>query len=94
MKSNLYKCTVEQLQDSNGNDVTISPLVFEAHSHEDIFKIAEMMQKKVDLDGADATAFAVGLKLFTSVIMKNKDHERIKQLMPSFKDLMKTLKNN
>ncbi len=94
MKGNLYRCTLEQLEDSNGKAVEASPLVFEASSHEDIFKIAQVMQSKIDLSGADTTAFAVGLKLFSGVMIKNKDHERIKQLMPDFKDFMKTLKSN
>lgn len=94
MKHNLYRCTVEQLEDSRGEAVQVSPLVFEASSHEDIFKIVEMMQKKVDLSGTDASAFAVGLKLFSTVMIKNKDHELIKQLMPNFKNFMKLLKSN
>lgn len=94
MKSNLYKCTVEQLEDLTGEVVQSSPLVFEASSHEDIFTIAQVMQRKVDLAETDATAFAVGLKLFSGVMIKNKDHELIKQLMPDFKNFMKTIKSN
>lgn len=94
MKHNLYKCTVEQLEDSNGAAVQVSPLVFETSSHEDIFIIAQAMQKKSGLAEADATAFAVGLKLFSGVMIKNNDHKLIKQLMPNFKNLMKLLKNN
>jgi hypothetical protein len=94
MKRNLYRCTVEQLEDSKGKAVEVSPLVFEASSPEDLFKIATVMQRKVDLAEPDATAFAIGLKLFSGVMIKNKDHERIKQLMPNLKDFMKKLKSN
>jgi hypothetical protein len=94
MKHNLYRFTVEQLEDSNGKAVEVSPLVFETSSHEDIFKIAQIMQRKVDLAETDATAFAIGLKLFSGVMIKNKDQELIKELMPNLTDMMKTLKNN
>lgn len=92
MKNNLYKFTVEQLEDSKGNSVEVHPLIFETRNHEDIFKIAEIMKTKIDLDEADTEAFAVGLKLFSGVMMTNKDNELIKQLMPHFKNLMKELK--
>lgn len=94
MKRNLYRCTVEQLEDSKGKVVEVTPLVFETSSHEDLFKIATVIPRKVDLAEPDATAFAVGLKLFSGVMVKNKDHELIKQLMPNFKDFMKKLKSN
>ena len=94
MKSNVYKFTVNQLEDSNGKTTEESPLIFEASCHEDLFMIAEKIQEKVDIDESDATAFAVGMKLCSGVMMKNGDHELMKQLMPHFVNLMKTLKNH
>ncbi|MFT5701626.1 MAG: hypothetical protein ACI8ZB_004521 [Desulforhopalus sp.] len=43
---------------------------------------------------ADATAFAVGLKLFGEIMMKNKDKELFKQFKPHFADFMKELKKS
>lgn len=94
MKSNLYKFTVEHLEDSKGNTGEMSPLVFETRSHEDIFKIAEVMNTKMDLDQDDTAAFAVSLKLLGGVMMNNKENELFKQFMPHFRDFMKSLKKS
>jgi hypothetical protein len=57
-------------------------------------RLQQQCKKKVDLAEPDATAFAVGLKLFSGVMVENKDHDLIKQLMPNFKDFIKKLKSN
>ena len=44
MKGNLYKFTIEHLEDSKGNNIEANPLVFETKNHDDIFKIVEKMQ--------------------------------------------------
>lgn len=82
------------MEDSKEKTVEARPIVFKASSHEDIFKIATVMQRKVYLCETDTTGFAVGLKLSSGVMIKNKDHELIKQLMPNLKDFMKKLKSN
>lgn len=92
MKGNLYKFTVEHLQDKKGNAVESEPLVFEAVNHDDLFKIVEVMKGKMDLDEEDATAFAFGLKLFGEVLLKNKENELLKQLKPNFTTMMKEIK--
>jgi hypothetical protein len=48
----------------------------------------------MDLDEADATTFAVGLKLFGEVMMKNSDKELFKQFKPHFANFMKELKKS
>jgi hypothetical protein len=92
MSSHLYKLTIEHLEDSKGNTIESNPLIFETRNHENIFKIVEMMRGKIDLDEADATAFAVGLKLFSEVMLKNKENELFKQFKPHFGNFMKELK--
>lgn len=83
MKGHAYTFTIESQDDA---------LVFETRTHEDLFKIVKMMKGKMDLDEADTTAFAVGLKLFSEVMLKNKESEPFKQLLPHFKDFMKAVK--
>ena len=92
MKGNLYKFTVECVEDTNGNAVDSRPLTFETRNHEDIFKIIDILQSKVDLDQEDTTAFAVGIKLFSSVMMKHRDNELFWNFKPHFIDFMKELK--
>ncbi len=92
MKGHLFKYTIEHLEDPKGNTLSLSPLVFETKNHDDIFKIVEIMKGKMELDEVDATAFAVGLKLFGEVMLKNKDNELFKQFKPHFSDFMKEIK--
>ncbi len=94
MKGHLYKFTIEHLEDSKGNTVESNPLIFETGIHENLFKITEMMNGKMDLDEADTTAFAVGLKLFGEVMLKNKDNELFKQFKPHFSHFMRELKKS
>lgn len=92
MKKHLYRFTIEQLEDSNSTTSDSDPLVFEAQHHEDIFKIVEKMKDKTDFQEADAVAFAVGLKLFSGVMLNNKEHVLFEQFKPHFADFMKALK--
>jgi hypothetical protein len=92
MKSNLYKFTIEHLENSKGHTVETKPLVFETKNHDDIFKIIENIKSKIKLEEEDSTAFVIGLKLFSEVMLKNKDIEPYKEFLPHLKDFMKKLK--
>ena len=46
----------------------------------------------MQLDDQDTKALVIGLKLFSEVMLKNKDTEPFKELLPHFKDFMKELK--
>lgn len=93
MKGNLYKFTIEHL-DSKSNTINSNPLTFKVRNHEDIFKIVEKMKQKKNFDEEDATSLVVGLKLFGSIILKNRDNAPFKQLFPHFKEFMKELKKS
>ncbi|GIU44726.1 hypothetical protein TUM4438_16590 [Shewanella sairae] len=92
MKGHLYKVTLEHIEDAKGLPIDDNSLQFEARNHDDIFKIVEMIKIKMDLEEADAVAFAVGLKLFGEVMLKNRDVELFKQFKPHMTDFMKQLK--
>ncbi|MCK8047385.1 DUF3861 domain-containing protein [Shewanella sp. 1CM18E] len=92
MKGHLYKVTLEHLEDAKGQTIDDSSLAFETRNHDDIFKIVEMIKVKMDLEEADAIAFAVGLKLFGEVMLNNRDVELFKQFKPHMTDFMKQLK--
>ena len=46
----------------------------------------------MQLDDQDIKALVIGLKLFSEVMLKNKDSKPFKELLPHFKDFMKELK--
>ncbi len=93
MKQHQYRITVEHLADAKGNPSTYdAPLVFETGNHDDIFKIVGLMTSRDDLTAEQATSLAVGLKLFSEVMLENKGHELFKDFQPHFLGFMKTLK--
>lgn len=81
-----YKVTLEEVSGDH-------KLEFETESHEDILAIVEKLKSHPDLK-EDAAAFGIGLKLFSGVMMKQKDNPMFKNLMPAFKDFMKSLKSS
>ena len=94
MSGHLYKVTLEQVEDLKGNPVESNPLTFETKNHEDIFKIVEKLKAKVDFLENDAVAFAVGVKLFSGVMVKNKEHKMFKRFLPDFANFMQELKKS
>ena len=92
MKSHLYKFTVEHLEDSKGCSTESDSLTFEARNHDDLFKIVEAMKGKQAIDEEDTAAFAIGLKLFSEVMLKNRNNELFRQFKPHFVSFMKELK--
>lgn len=71
---------------------TDSSLQFEIGSHDDLFGILERMSSNESLDENTRNALIVGIKSIGSVLMANKETQPLSNLMPHFKELMKTLK--
>lgn len=92
MKQHRYRITIEHLQDPGGNPVTRTPLVFETGNHDDIFAIVERMRERGDFDAPTATSLAVGLKLFSEVMLEHRDHPLFAELHSHFRQFMKHLK--
>lgn len=90
VSSNNYKITIEKIVYENKDSA--EKLTFEAESHDDIFKIIEMLKQTPEFDNNDAAALGVGLKLFSGVMMKNKENPLFQNLLPHFKDFMMELK--
>ncbi len=92
MKGHLYQFTVEHLEDPRGQAIDSAPLEFKVRNHDDIFKIVEALKARMPLDETDATAFAIGIKLFGEVMLKNRDNPLFKEFKPQFTEFMKALK--
>lgn len=93
MKKHLYRVTVEHFADKNGHDAThVVPLQFEVKNHDDIFAVVERLKSFSQMTPDDATAFAVGLKLFGETILDHQDRVLFKEFLPHFADFMKRLK--
>lgn len=95
MKQHRYQITVEHLADAHGNPSTHpEPLRFEAGNHDDILAIAERMRGRGEFPPDTANALAVGLKLFSEVMLENRGHPLFADFAPHFRAFMQHLKKS
>lgn len=93
MKQHQYKLTLKHLIDAQGQPSQYSkPLQLEFGNHDDIFSIVERMRSRGDFDENTAAAFAVGLKMFSEVMLEHKDNPLFTEFKPHFMQFMQTLK--
>ncbi len=93
MKQHRYRITVEHLADTKGEPSThAAPLQFEAGNHDDLFAIVERMRGRGDFDADTAASLAIGLKLFSEVMLENKAHPLFAGFKEPFAQFMQTLK--
>lgn len=91
-KHNKYRITLEHLR--SPKDLGLNETIdFEFENHDEIFSIIERIRDNNPFDNENqAVEFAVGLKLFSEVMLKNRDNELFEELMPAFGSFMKKLK--
>jgi hypothetical protein len=88
-----YQITLEQLQLANGEPANHEPLQLTFENHDDIFNIIERLQQKDPFNSrVQAAEFAIGLKMFSEVMIKNKNHPLFEELFPAFRFFMEKLK--
>ena len=93
MKQHTYEVTLKHIADAQGNPSTYTDtLSFNSYNHDDIFKVLQVIQNTQMLDDEAAKSFAVGLKLFSEVMLEHKNLPLFKDFMPHFGQFMKALK--
>lgn len=93
MKQHRYEVTLKHIADAQGNPSSYTDILsFNSYNHDDIFKVLEMIQSSQMLDDEAAKSFAVGLKLFSEVMLEHKELPLFKDFMPQFVQFMKALK--
>ncbi|MDV7139017.1 DUF3861 domain-containing protein [Maribacter sp. TH_r10] len=86
-----YKITVEELtKEGNFGE---EKLEFETISHDNLFEIVKKLKEHPEFSNTDVASLGIGLKLFTGVILKEKELPLFKNLLPHFKEFMKGLKS-
>ena len=91
-RNNTYQLDLKELKLKDGSEGTKS-LNLDFDNHDDLFNIFEVIKsKKIFDDENTATEFALGLKLFTEVMLKNKQHPLFEELRPAIMEFMKKLK--
>ncbi|ALM48224.1 hypothetical protein AMR72_04505 [Flavobacterium psychrophilum] len=93
-KYNHYKITLEHTFSPKEEDLNPA-VVLEFDNHDEIFAIITRLQEKNHFDDADQSAqFAIGLKIFSEVMLKNKNNNLFSEFLPEFKNFMTKLKSN
>jgi hypothetical protein len=92
MKHHKYRISVEHIEDKQGNPVVDHSLSFITTNHDEIIEIVERIRNARHFEGDDAAAFAVGLKLFSEIMLKNKESPLFTEFRPHFLAFMKNLK--
>lgn len=92
-RAHQYKLTLEYLKNAKGEIQSVAPIELNFENHDDIFSIIER-QKSKGLFGnpEQATEFAIGLKLFSEVMLKNRKDPLFEELALAFGQFMKKLK--
>lgn len=89
-----FKITVRPLAaDLSETERDTSALTFNVGNHDDILQIVERMRGGALFDKDTAAAFAVGLKLFTEVMLEHRDDPLFAEIKPAIGELMKKLKS-
>lgn len=92
-KANTYRLKLEVLELLKPADKVYEPIEFEFGNHDNIFNIIERMKKRNRFKTEqDSVEFAIGLKLFSEVMLKNKDNPLFEEFRPAFGGLMKKIK--
>ncbi|MEQ6290598.1 DUF3861 domain-containing protein [Vogesella sp. GCM10023246] len=69
-----YRVTLEHLSSPKADAALHPPLSFETGNHDDVFSIIERSRAKGVFDADTAASLALGLKLFSEVMLKHRDH--------------------
>ena len=92
-RSNKYRLTLELLATAKGETGLHEPLQLAFDNHDEVFSIIKRIQdKNVFQSKGQAAEFAIGLKLFSEVMLKNKSLPLFEAFRPAFGDFMKKLK--
>ena len=89
-----YRLRLEQVAGIGPDSPRHEPLELEFTNHDDIFSIVErLQQRQLFEEPGQATEFAIGLKMFSEVMLKNRQHPLFEELAPAFRAFMQKLKS-
>lgn len=94
-KTNKYRLTLEQVSLVEEDATLQSPMCLEIENHDEIFRIVEKVkQKNLFADKSQSTQFAIGLKMFSEVMLTNRAHPLFEEFFPAMGAFMKKLKSS
>jgi len=82
------------IQEVNEDATRGKSVDFEFDNHDDILEVIEKSKKAARFDNEnDNTQFVVGIKLFSEIMLKNKENTLFEEILPAFRDFMQKLKH-
>jgi len=93
-KYNHYKITLQHIYSPKGVQLN-EPVTLDFDNHDELFDIISRLKEKDHFNDEDQSAeFAIGLKMFSEVMLRNKENPLFEELLPAFKEFMKKLKSS
>ena len=92
LRQHRYRVTVEHLESPQEGAALHPPLAFEAANHDEILGLAERVRGRLELPGEEATALAIGMKLFGEVMLAHRDDPLFAELRPAWRAFIGSLK--
>ena len=94
-RTNKYRITLEQVSLVKEDVALQSPMQLEFENHDEIFGIIEILKEKNPFENKNqSTEFALGLKLLSEVMLKNKTHPLFEDFLPAIGAFIKKLKSS
>ena len=87
-----FRITVEHIATPRDGEPLQPTLTFEAGNHDDIVRIANRMRERSGFSPDDAAALAIGMKLFSEVMLMNHDDPLFAELRPHLRQFVGALK--
>jgi hypothetical protein len=92
MSAHQYRITVEYLGGKHAGPELHRPVVFEVGNHDDIINIIEAAQAAELFDRDTSASLALGMKLFTEVMLKHKKDPLFAPMLSAYRDFIGPLK--
>ncbi|MCU0119962.1 DUF3861 domain-containing protein [Pseudomonas sp. B2M1-30] len=88
-----YRVTIESLDETQNGGSSMPVLAFDVRHHDDILGIAERVRSGTAFSVSDANSLAVGLKLFTGVMLAHRQDPLFSGIQPAMRAFIGNLKS-
>lgn len=93
MKGHRYRVTIEHVGAPKAGEPLRDALTFETMNHDEILAIVERLRASRHYEADEAAALAIGLKLFSEVMLKRRDDPLFAEVRPAIRAFIGALKD-
>lgn len=92
MREHRYRVTLEHLATPKEGAEVHAAIDFETGNHDDLFVIIDKVRSRAQFDADTAASLALGLKLFTEVMLKNRGNPLFADISQPMREFIQKLK--